>query len=90
MASVSAGVEGAFLEAPDRLTLEELAEEVHERQHQLRQRPLHVVGVGVPSSGAVASRALPELGAERPQLFRADGFHAHPAPLHGHVSAPNA
>ena len=60
------GRQRAFLEPPDRLTLEELAEEVHERQHQLRHRPLHVVGVGVPSREAGAARPPPELGPERP------------------------
>ena len=40
----------AFVHAPDRLTLHHLADEVHEREHQLHDRPPHVFGIGIPVS----------------------------------------
>ena len=74
-ASISAGVRRALVEPPDRLTLEELAQEIDERQHQLRHRPLHVVGVRVPAGGpaarppAVAARSAARGAPSRVTVF---------------------
>jgi trehalose synthase len=55
----------ARLHAPDRLPLEQLAQKLHERQHELRHGSLHVGGIGVPSRGARRRQAPLQFGAQR-------------------------
>ena len=46
-----------LLHPPDRLTLHQPAQELHDRQHQLRDRSLHVLRIGIPAHwGATACR----------------------------------
>src|SRR5256885_2687718 len=61
----------AALHAPDGLALQELADELHERQHEPRDRLLHVLRVGVPARGERVGLPL-ELGTQRLELAHLD------------------
>src|SRR5688572_7452496 len=65
----------AGFHAADRLSLEELADELDERQHQLRDRPLHIVGIRIPSGRRAHRRAL-ELAAQFFELCNLGHGHA--------------
>ena len=55
-----------LLHPPDRLTFHQLAQKLDDRQHQLRDRSLHVVGLRVPTqAGALLGAFDPALCAER-------------------------
>ena len=53
------------LHSPNGLPFEKLAQEFHERQHQLRHRALNVFRIGIPARGAGGRQAPLELGAQR-------------------------
>ncbi len=60
----------AVLHAPDRLALEQAADELHQREHELHHRSLHVIGIGVPPRRAAARCRALEIPAEGLDLLR--------------------
>src|SRR5712664_1339385 len=67
------GREAAGLHAADRLALHELAHELHEGEHEPRDRALHVIGIGVPARRREVAHAALELRAQRLQLAHVHG-----------------
>src|SRR2546425_4849445 len=67
------GREAAGLHAADRLALHELAHELHEGEHEPRDRALHVIGIGVPARRREIAHAPLELRAQRLQLAHVHG-----------------
>src|SRR5688572_25774637 len=61
------------LHPPDRLTLEQLPNQLHQRQHELQHRLPHVVRIGVPPRRARGSDLL-DLLPDRLDLFGFRGF----------------
>src|SRR6266850_7144654 len=62
------GREAAGLHAADRLALHQLAQELDEREHEPRDRALHVLGVGVPARRREIAHPPLELRAQRLEL----------------------
>src|SRR2546422_2826149 len=67
------GREAAGLHAADGLALHQLAQELHEREHEFSHRALHVLGIGVPARRREVAHAALELRAERLQLAHVHG-----------------
>ena len=61
------GRKGAPLHSSDRLPLEQSSDELHQREHQPRDRTLHVVRIGVPPERRPRAAAF-ELAAQLPEL----------------------
>src|SRR5207245_9495926 len=71
----------ASLQPPDGLPLEQLPEELHQGQDELRHRPVDVVRIGVPPQRRAAGGPLDQLGPQRVALGRSD--RRDPRPLAG-------
>src|SRR6185295_792704 len=66
------GAERAGIHPSQRLTLEELPQKLGQRQHQLADRPLHILRIRIPPPRAAGRRQPGELRPERRQLLRAE------------------
>src|SRR2546429_575183 len=62
------GREAAGLHAADRLALHQLAQELDQREHEPRDRALHVLGIGVPARRREIAHAPLQLRAQRLEL----------------------
>jgi hypothetical protein len=80
------GAQGARLHPTDRLLFEQLSEKLHQGQHQLRDRALHVFRIRVPACRSELTDPVFELLTKRVDLARAEGA----CFLLAHVSSPDA
>src|SRR5580765_7699239 len=65
------GGQGVRVHSPDCLALQNLADEFHERQHELQHRPANVVRIGVPPGRRGARKSI-QLGSQRLEFLDLD------------------